>query len=1186
MKIYILLIYFSIFALFTTCSQEQKQIKPNHILIEQTIKEADVIRTSFPAPGMVKLYQGNGLFGSSYGPLGLHVNPSNKEEYKRFGKTEFLHIKYYTRAKHGADYLIPFGQVFWEKEPEEITSYSQHQSFLEGNIRTQFGNENGNVSVLTWFDPVEKNIAGISINVEGESSDVIFKSTEVLNVHYNQELHQTTEISENSGEWKIEVSCNEAKLVYYIKTNTEVTNQNSNLRFKLHSGENNILLSLDKPTSSTLEKSLTQTTDWWQKKWQEMGIIIVPDPNAQKVWVRSMAMFLYSFNDEKLSLPPPMGFTSNHWPFGFPQDVSFVHPILLATGNIGIAKSMVENFTDRLSGMKEYTKRLLNVDGIMAPWVFPYGEFSGFHTPTPPNRHYYQIHNSGYMARMAYETALLANDDNWRAKYAEPLIRETAQFYKSICQKRDDSLWHLSIKPSQGQDEKGGVNQENYLCALFSAKYCFQKAIEYGLDKDGTYSKILKDGLAFPTLESKRGYYFSSGGSGEDGFGEQKHPVQLNDMAFLPVSNEVSNASEIAYDLRYSITKDAKKPYFYGWSLGEFLLAGSRIGDTEGWKKDWENMEKANYVDPDWIQIYETSGKRRKTFYNITNGLVAQSLLNNLVSDWFGKLEIAKCNPWGEQVYLNNIYSQLGVKISGEIVKNSASLELEAWKDCEFEIHGERIKLKKNEIIRKEIKGYKQQEKVAAKKDPNIIFILVDDMAYRDIGAFGQKKIQTPSIDKMAKEGMIFTNAYSGNAVCAPSRSSLMQGLHPGHARVRDNEYNDYREGLLEGDYTVAMMLKQAGYKTGLFGKWGLALHNQYGIPNRMGFDEFYGYLNQRHAHCHYPEFLYHNEERIYFPENGTHHIRKNYKANQPYNENGICQPVGIEDPSKATYAFDWYSEKSLDFVRQNKDHPFFLYLAYTPPHGSYIVPDLGEYTNNDWPLDHKVYAAMISRVDSQVGKLMSLLKELNIDENTLIVFASDNGTTKGNVPRGDNTTLEFFENGSPRAGLKGNMLDGAFHVPGIARWPEKIDAGQTSNHIWAMWDFLPTAADIIGIQAPVKTDGISILPTLLGEKEKQQKHDFLYWEFKAEQAVRFGKWYGYKNKEGKLEIYDLEKNPAQDKDLSAEFPEIAQRINGIMMAEHTPSNAFPSPQESDKEFALRMKKQGIPERPINIDEF
>jgi arylsulfatase A-like enzyme len=471
---------------------------------------------------------------------------------------------------------------------------------------------------------------------------------------------------------------------------------------------------------------------------------------------------------------------------------------------------------------------------------------------------------------------------------------------------------------------------------------------------------------------------------------------------------------------------------------------------------------------------------------------------------------------------------------------------------------------------------------------PNIIFILVDDLGYGDIGCYGQEKIRTPHIDQMAAEGIRFTEAYAGNAVCAPCRSSLMQGLHPGHARVRGNMINDYRDSLRKGDFTVAMMLQAAGYKTGLFGKWGLGLHNQYGIPNRMGFDEFFGYLNQRHAHCHYPEFLYHNQERIYYPENGTHHMIENYEGEQSYDENGICQPLGIEDPSKARYALDAYCEKSLEFIRENKDKPFFLYLAYTPPHASYIVPELGIYNQMKWPLSHKVYAAMVTRVDTEIGKLLQLLSDLGIDENTLLIFASDNGNTGGNAKAGEIPTAVFFNNESPRAGQKGDIQDGAFHVPAIARWSGHIKPGQVSDHIWAMWDFLPTVADLTGITPPEETDGISILSTLLGDPEKQRKHDFLYWEYEEEQAVRMGKWYGYKNKKGKLEIYDLYKNPAQNQDLSADYPEIAGKIGEIMKKEHTPSDVWPSPGESKDAFEERMARMGITEedRPKNVADF
>ena len=484
--------------------------------------------------------------------------------------------------------------------------------------------------------------------------------------------------------------------------------------------------------------------------------------------------------------------------------------------------------------------------------------------------------------------------------------------------------------------------------------------------------------------------------------------------------------------------------------------------------------------------------------------------------------------------------------------------------------------------------GNRQKSDQTIVEKPNIIFILVDDLGYGDLGCFGQTLIQTPNIDLLAKQGIRFTQAYAGNAVSAPSRSCLMQGLNPGHARVRDNSFEKYRETLREGDFTVAMMLKNTSYKTGLFGKWGLACHDQYGVPNKMGFDEFYGYLNQEHAHCHYPEFLYHNEERVYYPENGTHYILENYRGEQPYDKNGVCHPLGIADPSKAKYALDEYCKKSLEFVRINKENPFFLYLAYTPPHGAYIVPELGIYKNKDWPLSHKVYAAMVTRVDTEIGKLIHLLEELNIDDNTLIIFASDNGNPKNNAKEGEIPTETFFNNKSPTRGMKGDIHDGAFNVPAIARWTKHIQPGQESDHIWAFWDFLPTVAELIGVQPPEDIDGISFLPTMLGESKKQKNHDFLYWEFDQEQAVRMGDWYGYKNNQGKLEVYDLKKNPEQDKDLSALYPEIAKRINEIMKAEHTPSDVWPSPGETKEAFKLRRTQLGIEskDRPNNSAEY
>jgi arylsulfatase A-like enzyme len=476
------------------------------------------------------------------------------------------------------------------------------------------------------------------------------------------------------------------------------------------------------------------------------------------------------------------------------------------------------------------------------------------------------------------------------------------------------------------------------------------------------------------------------------------------------------------------------------------------------------------------------------------------------------------------------------------------------------------------------ISGEKKNNKL-----PNVILIISDDLGYGDLGCYGQKKIKTPHIDRIAAEGIRFTQAYAGSAVCAPSRSTLMEGKHTGNARVRGNYYNDYRESLQPGDYIIPMMLKEAGYATGLFGKWGLGLHNQHGIPRRMGFDHFFGYLNQGHAHNYYPEFLWENETKVFFPENGCHHTNiRIYKGEQFYDENGVCHPICIDDPSKASYSLDVYAAKSLEFIRQNSTKPFFLTLAYTPPHAAFIVPELGIYTNEDWPLSHKVYAAMITRMDNEVGKLLALLAELGIDENTFILFISDNGNIPGNASLGEKPFSEFFNNLSPTRGGKRNIFNGAFHVPAVIRWPKVIEPGQVSDHIWAFWDLMPTIADMAGVKAPADTDGISFYPLLKGDKPAQQTHRFLYWEYNGEQAVRMGSWYAIKDRAGKLALFDLHKDPGQYNDLRNINPEIAKEIAQIMKNEHTPGFTWPSPGETDKEFEKRLKLANIPAKPVN----
>ncbi len=465
---------------------------------------------------------------------------------------------------------------------------------------------------------------------------------------------------------------------------------------------------------------------------------------------------------------------------------------------------------------------------------------------------------------------------------------------------------------------------------------------------------------------------------------------------------------------------------------------------------------------------------------------------------------------------------------------------------------------------------------------PNIVFILSDDLSWGDLGCYGQERIRTPNIDRLAAEGVRFTNAYAGNSVCAPSRSCLMQGLHPGHARVRGNAYRSYRHALQRDDVTVAMLLKNAGYQTGLFGKWGLALSDQPGIPNRKGFDEFFGYLNQRKAHSYYPAFLWDNTKKNPYPQHAGH----DHRQQSEYDKDGRVKPFGIQEPAQARYSFDEIHRRSLDFVQRRHEQPFFLYLAHTIPHGPVIVPELGPYKNEDWPIGHKEWAGMVTRLDSAVGELLELLEKLKIDERTLIVFASDNGHSTHGYDRDKKVTSigDQFQSYGPTRGRKGDSYDGAFRVPALARWPGRIAPGRVSDQVWAFWDFLPTAAELAGVEPPKNVDGLSIVPTLLGRSDQQRAHEYLYWEYNQNQAIRTGDWFGHRKNGGRVELYDLAQDPQQRNDLARKKPQLAAKILRWMDDSHTSSEVWPSPGESRAEFQKRLERDGIPPRPTNID--
>lgn len=669
--------------------------------IESVVRQCELVRTECPESPSLPLNQASGYFGGSFSRFGLHVRPDNREAEQKYGNTTFLNIDRWLRGKFNMDYLLPVCRIYWGEEFKDISDYEQRQSYYDGTITTRFSTAGTGISVKSWFDPVDHDMVCFMLNAGGSGKDVIVEAEKILHLHYSQEVPQKVEITGGNGRWTVMMSiAGEEPVCCYVYSDAEGSVEDNCLRLSI-SGDKYVRIAYGSEVDTTVEESLRQTEGWWHDTWQNTGILEFPDREAQLMWVRSMYLQISSFRAQKKGLLPPTGFAGNCWPFAYSQDLSYIAPVLLSTGHLDVVKAWTEYYAERIDGMKDYARRLFGAEGAFCPWGYPYGSFDGYHDPEVPNRYYYEIHNSAYMARMAYEASIYVNDEAWTKKYAEPIIRECAAFYRSICNKEDDGRWHVFATPGMGQDEMGGFNQKDYLCSLYSAKYCFERAVLMGLDPDWTYSKILKEGLAFPSLKSEKGYYYACQGSGEKDFGMQKHPVQLNELAYLPTEMMPSEAASAAYAHRYEITERAGEPFFWGWTLGEFMLSSSRMGDVEGWKKDWGNMVPSENIDPDFIQVYEGSRTWNISYYASTNGLFQQSLLNNVICDWYGKLEIGKCYPWEGVTYLKDIRSLLGVKVSGKVSAHKAVLELEAWKDASFLLNGELIKLKNGETLTK-----------------------------------------------------------------------------------------------------------------------------------------------------------------------------------------------------------------------------------------------------------------------------------------------------------------------------------------------------------------------------------------------------------------------------------------------------------------------------------------------------
>jgi len=432
----------------------------------------------------------------------------------------------------------------------------------------------------------------------------------------------------------------------------------------------------------------------------------------------------------------------------------------------------------------------------------------------------------------------------------------------------------------------------------------------------------------------------------------------------------------------------------------------------------------------------------------------------------------------------------------------------------------------------------------SADRRPNIIFIMADDLGYGDLGSYGGKAIRTPHLDRLAAQGTRFTQAYAGSPVCAPSRCVLLTGRHTGHARIRDNNpivggtlekfaggaEGGIRLSLTDADHTVAELLKPAGYATGVAGKWGLAEPGTAGTPNRRGFDAWLGYLNQNHAPYYYTDYLDENE--------GVRRI--------PENSGGRRQ----------VYSNDLFSDFAVDFVRRHRDRPFFLYLPYTIPHNRMEVPDLGDYADRDWPEDARIYAAMVTRLDGYVGRLLDELDRLGLADRTVVFFTSDNGPVR--APRSD-----LLGSAGGLRGHKSTLLEGGIRVPMLVRWPGRVPAGRVSDEPWMFADFLPTCAELAGLPVPAGIDGRSVVPLLTAAQATLGERP-LYWEIprdRLHQAVRLGRWKAIRlGRDQPLALYDLSADPAERNDVVAAHPAVADRLRRILDESHEPSPHWPVP--------------------------
>jgi hypothetical protein len=629
--------------------------------------------------GHLNLYLGSGRAGASFDAWGLlHGGPSS-------GHTTLMHADHWHRGLHGLDYWLPVARLRWaDAEPPPPSSYRQELRLHDACLQTELVWPALRFTFRAWFHPECRDLLAVEVSydagADGAMPRLLLAPEIDLKTHYNQHLTGTFEpLAHGPANWLAHVKVGTADSVLGLRVvsasgqaHLEAVEAGLSIAFPSPRGRHLLLIGTAGAARRDelvrmmqavppAEQYAADAAQAWHRRWGD-AFIHVPAREYQALWARSHYYVLCSYAPDVRSPAAPMGWSGNGWPFHFPQDVSYVHPALLRLGHLDIAKAWVEFYRNQLAQTVAVTQRIYRADGAMWAWEHPIGPDTEMLKDGTPNWFQYEIHNAAYPLRMAYETSLYLHDDRWTRDVAWPVVYESARFYGSTLRKDADGTWGLQVVPSMGQDEHGGKDAKNYLCALYSARYSLTVATrlarQLGLEtvELAAWRRMLSDGLAFHRLYmEQKGYHATCEGlMGREMLGKQKHPVQLNPLMFLPLDTPEEPVVQ-AYRRRYEICVEPDGNFFAGWTLAAYWLASAHMGDADGLLKGLGQSLPSRYVDPDWIQIYESSGSFGAPFYVTSHGLYLQALNDAFVGSYWDGVKVGQACPaaWREVRFAN-----------------------------------------------------------------------------------------------------------------------------------------------------------------------------------------------------------------------------------------------------------------------------------------------------------------------------------------------------------------------------------------------------------------------------------------------------------------------------------------------------------------------------------------------------